>query len=76
MLSLPPRAAQWVATWENDLTLALVPPDYVPRIVDPLPTVVDRLPGEQAPTLQPGCSDPAAPGPEGETQACPGLPAP
>lgn len=71
VLSLPPRAAQWVATWENELTLALVPPDYVPRVVEPLPTVVDRLPGEQEVTLRPDCADPGAPGPPGEVAACP-----
>jgi len=71
VLSLPPRAAQWVATWENELTLALVPPDYVPRVVDPLPVVVGRLPGEEPPTLLPSCADPAAPGPEGEAEPCP-----
>lgn len=71
VLSLPPRAAQWVATWENELTLALVPVDYVPRVVDPLPVVVGRLPGEELPTLLPGCADPSAPGPEDETAPCP-----
>jgi len=76
VLSLPPRAAQWVATWENELTLALVAPDYVPRVVDPLPTVVERLPGELDATLQPGCADPGAPGPPGELAVCPGESAP
>lgn len=71
VLSLPPRAAQWVATWENELTLALVPADYVARVVDPLPVVVGRLPGEELPTLLPGCADPAAPSPEGEVTPCP-----
>lgn len=72
VLSLPPRAAQWVATWENELVLALVPPGYVPRVVDPLPVVVDRLPGERAETIRPGCSDPDAPGPADETATCSG----
>lgn len=76
VLALPPRAAQWVATWENELTLALVSSDYVPRVVDPLPTVVDRLPGERAATLQPGCVDPEAPSPAGELQPCPEAAAP
>jgi Flp pilus assembly protein CpaB len=71
VLSLPPRAAQWVASWENELTLALVPPDYIPRVVDPLPVVVGRLPGEELATLLPGCADPSAPGPEGEAAPCP-----
>lgn len=70
VLSLPPRATQWVATFENELTLALVPTDYVPRVVDPLPSVVDRLPGEQQETLRPDCADPQAPGPEEELPAC------
>lgn len=74
VLSLPPRAAQWVATWENELTLAIVPPDYVPRVVDPLPLVVDRLPGEVDATLQPGCADPAAPDPGGNLAPCPAEP--
>ena len=73
VLSLPPRAAQWVATWENELTLTLVPADYVPRVVDPLPVLVERLPGEQEGTLQPGCADPAAPGPAGEEGPCAGV---
>jgi len=71
VLSLPPRAAQWVATWENELTLSLVPVDYQPRVVGPLPVVVDRLPGERDVTLRPGCVDPDAPGPTGEGEPCP-----
>lgn len=70
VLALPPRASQWVATWENELTLTLVAPDYRPRVVDPLPTVIGRLPGEDAPTLRPDCRDAAAPGPAGELEVC------
>lgn len=76
VLSLPPRAAQWVATWENELTLAIVPADYLPRVVDPLPPVVERLPGETEGTLQPGCADPTAPDPDGQLATCSGEPTP
>lgn len=75
VLSLPPRAAQWVASYENDLWFTLVPPLYEPRAIGPLPVLVDRLPGEQPGLLTPDCSDPADPVPaanpaNGRTAAC------
>lgn len=58
VLALPPRAALWVASWENELWFSLVGPDYVPSPVPPLPTVVGELPGEQSGVLIPECPDP------------------
>jgi Flp pilus assembly protein CpaB len=61
VLSLPPRAAQWVASYDNDLWFTLVPSKYQPRPVGPLPALIDRLPGEEPSLLTPDCSDPADP---------------
>jgi hypothetical protein len=66
VLSLPPRAAQWVATYDTDVWLTLVRRDYRPRPVPPLPAVVGDLPGENDGLLTPYCPDPGAPAPTGE----------
>lgn len=65
VLSLPPRAAQWVATYDNDLWLTLVRPDYQSAAVGPLPALVGPLPGEDQALLTPYCDDPSAPTPGG-----------
>jgi len=61
VLSLPPRAAQWVASYDNDLWFTLVPPQFEPRAIGPLPLFIDRLPGEDPVLLTPDCGDPADP---------------
>jgi Flp pilus assembly protein CpaB len=61
VLSLPPRAAQWVASYDNDLWFTLVHPQYQPRAIGPLPLLVDQLPGEDPALLTPECGDPADP---------------
>jgi Flp pilus assembly protein CpaB len=63
VLSLPPRAAQWVASYDNDLWFTLVPGQYQPRPIGPLPALIDRLPGEDDALLRPDCGDPADPVP-------------
>jgi len=84
VLSLPPRAAQWVASYDNDLILTLVRPDYVPGAVPALPGIVERLPGEEPDLLTPYCDEPGVPGgagpggrtppvPPGVTPPCPGV---
>ncbi len=61
VLSLPPRAAQWVASYDNDLWFTLLNPRYQPRAIEPLPLFIDRLPGEDPRLLIPECGDPADP---------------
>lgn len=54
--NVPPKAAQWIATWsqlEGGFYLSLVGKDYEPRLIDPLPVIVNRLPGEDAAQLTP-----------------------
>lgn len=61
VLSLPPRAAQWVASYDNDLWFTLVPTQYQPRAIGPLPLFIDQLPGEDPALVIPDCGDPADP---------------
>jgi Flp pilus assembly protein CpaB len=83
VLSLPPRAAQWVASYDNDLWFTLVHPQYQPRDIGPLPLFVDRLPGENPALLTPECGDPddpvqagnAASGVDGSGNQCVAPPA-
>jgi hypothetical protein len=49
VFDLPPVAAQWIASWENELWLTLVGPEYTPEPFPPLPASADPLPGERAP---------------------------
>jgi Flp pilus assembly protein CpaB len=55
-LSVPPLAAQWIATGQvidNGFYLSLVAQGYDPTPLQPLPIVVDQLPGEQQGVLTP-----------------------
>jgi pilus assembly protein CpaB len=53
--NVPPVAAQWIASASDGGTLymSLVAADYVPRVLAPLPTTVDALPGEDPAQLTP-----------------------
>lgn len=62
-LNVPPKAAQWIASFDNDFYLSLTPEDYEPKAIEPLPEVVETLPGEDPNLLTPYC------GPEGEFNA-------
>ena len=60
-LSVPPLAAQWIATGQtidNGFYLSLVAQGYDPAPWQPLPVVVDLLPGEQAGVLTPYAGEP------------------
>jgi Flp pilus assembly protein CpaB len=59
-LNVPPKAAQWIASFDSDFYLTLVPEDYEPKAVEPLPDVIEALPGEDPALLSPYC------GPDGE----------
>lgn len=72
VLAVPPRAAQWITTYDNDLWFTLVAPDYQARPVLPLPAEFRLLPGEDPLQLTPYCPDPAAPPPDSERP--PGCP--
>lgn len=61
VLSLPPRAAQWVATYDNDLWLTLVRSDYQSAAMGQLPLLLGPLPGEDQALLTPYCDDPSSP---------------
>lgn len=65
-LNVPPKAAQWIASFDQDFYLALTPEEYEPKAIAPLPEVVDALPGEDPALLTPYC------GPDGDgTDPCP-----
>jgi Flp pilus assembly protein CpaB len=71
-LNVPPKAAQWIASFENSFYLTLNPEDYEPRPIEPLPGDVTLLPGEDPALLTPYCgldgdgSDPCPPTVDGE----------
>jgi Flp pilus assembly protein CpaB len=53
-LNVPARAAQYLATFqEGGFYLSLVPKDYQPTPLTPLPEIIDQLPGEDAAQLCP-----------------------
>lgn len=65
-LNVPPKAAQWIASFDQDFYLTLTPEEYEPKAIEPLPEVVDALPGEDPALLTPYC------GPDGDgTDPCP-----
>ena len=65
-LNVPPKAAQWIASFDQDFYLTLTPEEYEPKAIEPLPEVVDALPGEDPLLLTPYC------GPDGDgTDPCP-----
>lgn len=72
VLQVPPRAAQWIASFDNDFYLTLTPEDYEPEAIEPLPDIVDLLPGENPAELTPYCgefgdgTDPCPPPVDGE----------
>jgi Flp pilus assembly protein CpaB len=52
--NVPAQAAQWIATGaDKGFYLSLVPKDYQPTAIGPLPVVIDTLPGEDATKLCP-----------------------
>jgi Flp pilus assembly protein CpaB len=58
--NVPPKAAQWIATWsqiEGGFYLSLVGKDYEPRVIQPLPVIIDVLPGEDPAQLTPYFED-------------------
>jgi Flp pilus assembly protein CpaB len=75
-LNVPPKAAQWLASFDNEFYLALTPESYEPIAIEPLPTLVEQLPGEDPALLTPYCgpleggvgdgTDPCPPPPEGQ----------
>jgi hypothetical protein len=74
VVAVPPRAAQWITTYDNDIWLTLVTPGYTPRPLAPLPPTFEALPGEDPSQLTPYCSDPAAPAPANEVPGdCPAV---
>lgn len=62
-LNVPPKAAQWIASFDNEFYLTLTPEDYQPVAIEPLPDEVTLLPGEDPALLTPYC------GPDGEFNA-------
>lgn len=67
-LNVPPRAAQWIATFDSEFYLTLTPENYQPQALEKLPDTVELLPGEDPALLTPYC------GPEGDgTNPCPPL---
>ena len=65
-LNVPPKAAQWIASFDQAFYLTLTPEDYEPKAIEPLPETVDALPGEDPALLTPYC------GPDGDgTDPCP-----
>lgn len=56
-LVVPPRAAQWIASFDSNFYLALTPDDYEPKAITPLPNPIDLLPGENPALLTPYCDD-------------------
>jgi Flp pilus assembly protein CpaB len=65
-LNVPAKAAQWIASFDNDFYLTLLPKDYQPKAIEPLPPTIDTLPGEDPNLLTPYC------GPDGdESDPCP-----
>lgn len=75
-LNVPPKAAQWIASFDNDFYLTLTPEAYEPKPIEPLPAQVETLPGEDPALLTPYCgpleggvgdgTDPCPPPPEGQ----------
>lgn len=61
VLNVPARAAQWIASYENDFYLTLTPETYEPKAIPPLPQVFGELPGENENLLTPYCPDPDDP---------------
>jgi len=52
--NVPAKAAQYLASFEEKgFYLSLVPKDYQPEKIDPLPPTIDRLPGEDPAQLCP-----------------------
>ena len=52
--NVPAEAAQWIVTGaDKGFYLSLVPKDYTPKPIGPLPVVIDRLPGEDPAQLCP-----------------------
>ena len=65
-LNVPPKAAQWIASFDNGFYLTLTPEEYEPKAIEPLPDTIDALPGEDPALLTPYC------GPDGDgTDPCP-----
>jgi len=61
VMAVPPRAAQWVTSYDTELWLTLVDRAWRPRPVDRLPPTFERFPGEEPGQLTPYCPDPSAP---------------
>jgi Flp pilus assembly protein CpaB len=53
-LNVPIEAAQYLATFQSSgFYLSLVPKDYQPKAITPLPAIIDQLPGEDPAKLCP-----------------------
>ena len=56
--NVPSDAAQWIVSMaDSGVYLSLVPKDYSPKALPPLPIVVDKLPGEDPAKLCPYFAD-------------------
>lgn len=65
-LNVPAKAAQWIASFDNNFYLTLLPKDYEPKAIEPLPEIITTLPGEDPALLTPYC------GPDGDgSDPCP-----